>query len=60
MKNDSQIISAGYDKTIKIWELGTRINLKTFSGYHNWIFDISLFANQTKLLLVTSDNMIQI
>jgi hypothetical protein len=45
MKNDSQIISAGYDKTIKIWELGTRINLKTFSGYHNWIFDISLFAN---------------
>lgn len=54
------IVSGGYDKTIKIWDLTTATELKTFNGHKDIIFSVAFSPDQKFIISGCKDKAIKI
>ena len=58
MPSGDQIVSASWDKTIKVWEVATGYLLKTFDGHDGWIMNIDVNAEGTRMVSCTKSQEI--
>lgn len=56
----SHLVSASLDTTIKLWEMSTKICVRTLTGHTSWVRSISFFHNGRFLASGGGDNSVRI
>ena len=51
------MLSSSTDNTIKLWDIKTGLCDKTFEGHTDWINQIILFENDTKMLSYSNNEI---
>jgi platelet-activating factor acetylhydrolase IB subunit alpha len=54
------LISGSRDKTIRVWDIKTGLNIGTFTGHDNWINDLQFHANGKYLFSASDDKTVKI
>lgn len=57
---DGTLASAGYDQTIKLWDVATGKELRTLTGHDNWVFGIAFSPDGKTLASAGYDKTIRL
>ncbi|MCK4762284.1 MAG: NACHT domain-containing protein, partial [Candidatus Aminicenantes bacterium] len=54
------IVSAGYDKTVKVWDFESGKLLNTLKGHDNWVNSVALSGDNRFIVSGSSDNTVKV
>ena len=55
-----RVASAGYDGTVKLWDIATRKVIHTFKGHSTWVMSVAIAPDGTQVLSGGLDNTIRL
>ena len=56
----ASLVSGGYDRTVKLWDLQTGGAVKTFLGHTDWVSSVSVSADLTTIASGSTDSTIRL
>ncbi len=58
--DESLVISASQDKTIKVWDVATGHELRTLEGHNDWVTGVALSADNCLLISTSKDHTVKL
>jgi WD40 repeat protein len=60
LPDGKRVLSASFDNTLKVWDLGTGQCLRTLQGHTNWVASLAVLPDGRRALSASGDNSLKL